>query len=171
MTVLYLSLWFSAKSLLWKIALVSSNWPPCLLLAHIQQKRLETCWTFPFCLFTSAWQRCTCLIVVWLSASKCSSLFVCSMLCTCYVLFLGCRETLYQTADLRRSTGLTHLNKLSLTSPVSSKSTFWFSFTSVRFCDDLHCFFFCLEQRHCPGWTQWQVDYRNAKPCLKCQPQ
>lgn len=36
-----------------------------------------------------------------------------------YVLFLGCRETHYQKADLKRITGLTYLSKLCLTSPVS----------------------------------------------------
>ena len=37
----------------------------------------------------------------------------------CYVLFLGCRGTVYLTADPKRSTGLAYLNKLYLISPVS----------------------------------------------------
>ena len=43
------------------------------------------------------------------------------MYCIC-VVSPGCRGTVYQTADLKRSTGLTYLNKLYLTSPVSCSS-------------------------------------------------
>lgn len=45
----------------------------------------------------------------------------------CDVLSLGYRETVYQTADLKSSTGLTYPNKLYLTSPVSCTKQLKFS--------------------------------------------
>lgn len=45
----------------------------------------------------------------------------------CYVLSRGCRETVYRTPNLKRSAGLTYLNKLYLTSPVCCTTQLKFS--------------------------------------------
>lgn len=58
----------------------------------------------------------------------------------CYVLSLGCRGTVYQTTDLKKSTGRTYLNKLCLTSHVSCKN----SAISVSFSSFLFSTFFVL---------------------------
>lgn len=103
---------------------------------------------------------------------------VCTVVYMCYVLSPGCRGTVYQTADLKRSTGLTYRNKLYLTSPVSFP-TVVISYPPLNFCGlmlfsvllfSLFVCACCLEQLHCPGRTQWRDGCRNARPCLKYQP-
>lgn len=66
-----------------------------------------------------------------------------------FVLSLGCRGTVYQTADLKKSTGLTYLNKLYLTSPVSTtqfkfKVRYFLHFCGLTLCSVLFFFSSCL---------------------------
>lgn len=69
---------------------------------------------------------------------------MCTVVYMCPVLSLGYRGTVYQTTDLKRSTGLTYLSKLYLTSLVSCTTQFAFKlikcFFTSRYIFVVKCF-------------------------------
>lgn len=77
----------------------------------------------------------------------------------CYALSPGCRGTVYQTTDLKKSTGRTYLNKLYLTSHVSCKNSaislssfflLFLHFHGLMLCHVLLSLFICVS---CFVWS------------------
>lgn len=104
-----------------KIQIVPENWPPRSSYPTVSDHKpspLSHHLSSSFYL-TFGFHTCTAVLRCWVCCDV-LPMPVCTVMFMCYVLSPGCRGTLYQIADLKRSPGLTYLNRLYLTSPVSS---------------------------------------------------